>query len=132
MCDASLVKDCLPDPPTPTRRAWLRGCLMIRAIFDRCSIANLNVIFYLAQDKTQCYIFIYQMCLKKIYRNNTRFIGFLVIELYSERYVSTISRSCSKSITSWYKRTSALGSVKSQYIKFRNMSMVICKKCTRM
>lgn len=130
MCDASLVKDCLPDPPTPTRRAWLRGCLMIRAIFDKCSIANLNVISHLA--RRNCKRYIYRIYVRKIYRNNTRFIGFLVIELYSERYVSTISRSCSRSITSWYKRVSALGSVKSQYIKFRNTSMVICKKCTRM
>jgi len=41
MNEARRVRDCLPDPPTPTRRAWLRGCWRIRDTRLTCSIANL-------------------------------------------------------------------------------------------
>jgi len=35
--DASLVKDCLPEPPTPTSRALPRGVRIIRKI---CTVDN--------------------------------------------------------------------------------------------
>ena len=40
--DANLVKDCLPDPPTPTSKAWPPGYWRILPILRRCSIAKLN------------------------------------------------------------------------------------------
>ncbi len=42
MYAAIRVSDCRPLPPTPTKRAWARGCLMIREIRHTCSIANLQ------------------------------------------------------------------------------------------
>lgn len=39
---ARYVSDCLPEPPTPTSKAWLRRCLRIREIRHRCSTANLK------------------------------------------------------------------------------------------
>mmetsp|Transcript_42407 Transcript_42407/g.49468 ORF Transcript_42407/g.49468 Transcript_42407/m.49468 type:complete len:220 (-) Transcript_42407:6403-7062(-) len=40
--DASLVKLCLPDPPTPTSKACEPGCLIILEILIKCSTANLK------------------------------------------------------------------------------------------
>ena len=38
--DASLVKDCLPEPPTPTSRALPRGVRIMRRI---CTVNNRDV-----------------------------------------------------------------------------------------
>lgn len=35
MKDARRVSDCLPEPPTPTKRAWPRGVRMMREILTR-------------------------------------------------------------------------------------------------
>ena len=40
--EASFVKDCLPEPPTPTSNAWPPGYFKILPILKRCSIAKLN------------------------------------------------------------------------------------------
>jgi len=40
MKEASLVKDCFPDPPTPTNRALPRGRRMILDILIKCTIAS--------------------------------------------------------------------------------------------
>ena len=42
MKEASLVSDCLPEPPTPTRRACPLGVRMIREIFTRWVMASLK------------------------------------------------------------------------------------------
>mmetsp|Transcript_4850 Transcript_4850/g.20790 ORF Transcript_4850/g.20790 Transcript_4850/m.20790 type:complete len:261 (-) Transcript_4850:416-1198(-) len=38
MCDASLATLCRPEPPTPTRMAWPRGCARIRQSRSTCSM----------------------------------------------------------------------------------------------
>jgi hypothetical protein len=40
MNEASLVKLCLPDPPTPTSRAWPRGVRITREIFTKFVMAS--------------------------------------------------------------------------------------------
>lgn len=42
MKDAKRVSDCLPLPPTPTRRAEDLGCFKIRVTFNKCFNASLN------------------------------------------------------------------------------------------
>lgn len=57
---ANLVKDCFPDPPTPTRRAWPRSILMMRWILVRWSSASLKstrfilVLFSLYSSRISC------------------------------------------------------------------------------
>jgi len=58
---ASLVKLCLPLPPTPSKRAFPRGSPMTRHIRDVCSMAS---------------------------RNKTNFMGALLMLLYSSKYDS--------------------------------------------
>lgn len=42
MKEASLVRDCFPEPPTPTSRALPRGVRMMRDTFTRCIMASLK------------------------------------------------------------------------------------------
>jgi hypothetical protein len=43
MTEASFVRDCLPEPPTPTSKPEPQGILRIRQIRDRCSSAYLKI-----------------------------------------------------------------------------------------
>lgn len=42
MKEANLVNDCLPDPPTPTKRAWPLGVLIMREILTKWIMASLK------------------------------------------------------------------------------------------
>jgi hypothetical protein len=59
---ANLVRDYLPLPPTPTRRAFPNGYFIMRPIMSKCSTAKLN---------------------------NTKSIGLSLIMLWFSRDVST-------------------------------------------
>ena len=39
-CAESFESDCLPEPPTPTSRAWPPGLLMMREILQMCFMAS--------------------------------------------------------------------------------------------
>lgn len=43
MTEASFVRDCLPEPPTPTSKPEPQGILRMRQIRDRCSSAYLKM-----------------------------------------------------------------------------------------
>ena len=40
MCAASLLSDCLPEPPTPTSSAWPPGLAMMREMRQMCFMAS--------------------------------------------------------------------------------------------